>query len=138
MAGIEFIDPGWNWDTDFPLSQGLRIGDMVILSGQVALDREGNVVGKDDLKAQSRQVFENIKAILDKAGANFQDVVKLTTFFTIDITDFEAVKGYFEVRREFFGDHKPASTGVQISALVYPDLLLEVEAMAYLPVEQKK
>ncbi|MBW7836062.1 MAG: RidA family protein [Sphingomonadales bacterium] len=133
MSDINFIDPGWQWDAEFPLSQGLRVGDVVILSGQCAIDGEGKVVGAGDLRAQTRKIFENIQEILDKAGASFTDIVKLTTFFTVDITDFEAVKGYFDVRREFFGAHKPASTGVQVTALVYPELMLEVEATAYLP-----
>lgn len=133
MSDINFIDPGWQWDAEFPLSQGLRVGDVVILSGQCAIDHKGKVVGAGDLRAQTRKVFENIQEILNKAGASFTDIVKLTTFFTVDITNFEEVKGYFDVRREFFGVHKPASTGVQVTALVYPELMLEVEATAYIP-----
>ena len=124
------IDPGWKWDRDFPLSQGLRVGDFLFLSGQIAVDADGNVVGKGDLRAQTRQAFENIKTILDQAGATFDDVVKLTTFFTADIGNY---KDYFDVRRQYFGTHKPASTGVQVVALAFPGLLLEIEAIAILP-----
>lgn len=133
MSTTQFIDPGWSWDADFPLSQGIRIGDVVVLSGQVAVDGDGNIVGKNDLKAQTKQVFENIETILTRAGASFSNVVKLTTFFTVDITDKKVVKDYFDVRLQFFADHRPASTGVQVVALAFPDLLLEVEAIAYLP-----
>jgi len=126
------IDPGWEWDTAFPLSQGLRIGNFVFLSGQVPFDSDGNVVGVGDLREQTRQVFENIKGILEKAGATFQDVVKLTTFFTVDITDHDQVSDYFEVRKEYFGKHKPCSTGVQIVALVDSRIMLEVEVIALL------
>ena len=133
MNKMQFIDPGWNWDEDFPLSQGIRTGNLVFLSGQVPFDGDGNVVGVGDLRQQTRQVFENIKGILQEAGSTFQDVVKMTTFFTVDITDHDKVSDYFEVRREYFGDHKPCSTGVQVSALVDPDLMLEVEVIALLP-----
>ena len=105
MNEMTEIDPGWKWDADFPLSQGIRISNFVFLSGQVPFDRDGNVVGIGDLRKQTRQVFENIKVILEKAGATFQDVVKLTTFFTVDITDHDKVSDYFEVRKEYFGDH---------------------------------
>ena len=130
MNEMTEIDPGWKWDADFPLSQGIRISNFVFLSGQVPFDRDGNVVGIGDLRKQTRQVFENIKVILEKAGATFQDVVKLTTFFTVDITDHDKVSDYFEVRKEYFGDHKPCSTGVQIVALVDSRLMLEVEVIA--------
>jgi len=135
---MELLDPGWAWDEDFPLSQGLRIGDVVVLSGQVAIDENGAIVGKDDIGAQTRQVFWNIEQILRSGSASLSDVVKLTTFFTVDITDKGAVGAYFDARREFFGTHKPASTGVQVAALVFPDLLLEVEAIAWAPVEGKR
>ena len=132
MSKMTEIDPGWAWDADFPLAQGLKIGNCVYLSGQVAFDSDGNVVGEGSLREQSRQVFENIKGILAAGGATFEDVVKLTTFFTVDITDHAQVMDYFEVRKEYFGDHKPCSTGVQVSALVDARLLLEVEAVALL------
>ena len=130
MGEREVIDPGWRWDENFPLSQGLRVGDFLFLSGQVAVDCEGRLVGGGDLRAQTRQVFENIKAILEKAGASFDDVVKLTTYFTADIRDYE---DYFAVRREYFKGANPASTGVQVTALAFEGLLLEVDAIAYLP-----
>lgn len=123
------IDPGWKWDRDFPLSQGLRVGDFLFLSGQIAVDSDGNVMGKGDLREQTRVVFENIKTILDQAGATFDDVVKLTTFFTADIHNYQ---DYFAVRKEYFKNHKPASTGVQVAALAFPGLLLEIEAIAIL------
>jgi reactive intermediate/imine deaminase len=129
MAKKLVIDPGWEWDKDFPLSQGLRVGNLLFLSGQVAVDTDGNIVGKGDLKAQTRQVFENIKTILQQAGATFDDVVKMTTYFTVDIRNYE---DYFSVRREYFANHNPASTGVQVAALAFEDLLLEVEVIAYL------
>ena len=132
MSKMTEIDPGWKWDANFPLAQGLRIGNFVFLSGQVSFDTDGNVVGVGNLREQTRQVFENIKGILAEAGASFQDVVKMTTFFTVDITDHDKVSDYFEVRKEYFGDHKPCSTGVQVTALVDARLMLEVEVVALL------
>jgi 2-iminobutanoate/2-iminopropanoate deaminase len=123
------IDPGWGWDKDFPLAQGLRLGNLMFLSGQVALDPDGRVIGKGNLRAQTRQVFENIKLILEKGGGSLRDVVKMTTYFTCKLSP-KQTREYFDVRREFFKDHRPASTGVQVSALVDKDLLLEVEVMA--------
>jgi enamine deaminase RidA (YjgF/YER057c/UK114 family) len=123
------IDPGWKWDKDFPLAQGLKLGNLMFLSGQVALDSDGRVIGKGDLRVQTRQVFENIKLILGKAGGSLQDVVKMTTYFTCKLSP-KRTQEYFEVRRAYFKDHRPASTGVQVSALVHKDLLLEVEVIA--------
>src|SRR5208282_3056700 len=93
------------------------------------LDSDGRVIGKGDLRAQSRQVFENIKLILGKAGGTLRNVVKMTTYFTCKLSP-KRTQEYFEVRREYFKDHRPASTGVQVSSLVMKDLLLEVEVMA--------
>ncbi len=132
MAEKRVIDPGWTWDEKFPLSQGLRVGNLLFLSGQVAVDSSGTIVGAGDLKTQTRQVFENIKAILERAGATFDDVVKMTTYFTTDIRNYE---DYFSVRREYFKGINPASTGVQVAALAFEGLLLEVEVVAYLDSE---
>jgi enamine deaminase RidA (YjgF/YER057c/UK114 family) len=71
-----------------------------------------------------------MRELLDLAGAGFKDVVQLTTYFTIDITDSSVRRAYWQVRQEFFGSHKPTSTGMQIRALLYPSLLLEVAAIA--------
>lgn len=125
------IDPGWKWDEKFPLAQGLKLGNLMFLSGQVALDSDGRVIGKGDLRAQTRQVFENIKLILEKGGGTLRDVVKMTTYFTCKLSP-KQTQEYFDVRREYFKDHRPASTGVQVSSLVNKDLLLEVEVIAIL------
>ncbi len=130
MAKPQVIDPGWKWDDNFPLSQGLKIGDFLFLSGQVAVDSDGQVVGEGDLQAQTRQVFENMKTILEQAGVTFDNIVKMTTYFTTDIHNYD---DYFVVRREYFKSINPASTGVQVAALAFPGLMLEVDATAYLP-----
>ncbi|MBM9506559.1 RidA family protein [Actinacidiphila acididurans] len=104
-------------------------GRLVALSGQVALDARGEVVGAGDPAAQARQVFENLRRCLAAAGATFDDVVKLTYFIT-DVAHLPAVR---TVRDEYIDTARPpASTAVQVAGLFRPELLLEVEAFALL------
>jgi len=81
-------------------------------------------------------VFENIKLILEKGGASLKDVVKMTTYFTADLQ--KKMDEYFAARREYFGDSNPPSTGVQVLALAFPGLLLEVDVIALLPSAEAK
>jgi enamine deaminase RidA (YjgF/YER057c/UK114 family) len=105
-------------------------GRMVAVSGQIALDEHGNLVGAGDPAAQARQVFENLARCLAAAGATFADVVKLT-FLVTDVAILPAVR---EARDAHIDTARPpASTAVQVAALFRPDLLLEVEALAVLP-----
>lgn len=132
MPTVERVPFGFQWDRDFPLSQIVRVENTLYLSGQVALDEEGNVVGENDIEVQARQVFRNMQRVLASAGATFTDVARLTTYFSASLT-LETTNRYWEVRREFFGDHRPASTGLQVAGLIYPTLLLEVDAIAIVP-----
>ena len=101
-------------------------GRLVAVSGQVAWDADGNVVS-DDIAAQARQVFTNLRTALASVGADLQNVVKLTVFLT-DIADVAAVRA---VRNEFVDPASPpASTLVAVSALVHPALKIEIEALA--------
>ncbi|MEU9103336.1 RidA family protein [Streptomyces xanthophaeus] len=105
-------------------------GRFVAVSGQCALDERGAVVGAGDPAAQARQVFENLRRCLAAAGATFDDVVKLTYFVT-DVAHLPAVR---EARDAVIpADRLPASSAVQVVALVRPELLLEVEAFAVVP-----
>ncbi len=107
-------------------------GRFVAVSGQCSFDEEGEVVGAGDAAAQARQVFENLRRCLAAAGAGFDDVVKLTYFVT-DMAHMPAVRA---ARDEVIApDRLPASTAVQVSALVRPELLLEIEAFAVLPTD---
>lgn len=133
MAHIKQLEPQFSWDDNTPLTQGVKIGNLIYLSGQVALDKEGNVVGKGDLVAQTRKCFENIRDVLRLAGASLSDLVKLTTYFTVDIADPVITRAYWNVREDFLGSHKPASTGLRVQSLIYPELLLEIDAVAILP-----
>ena len=115
-----------------PLSHytdAVRAGRLLFVSGCVPVDGAGALVGGDDVVAQARQVFRNVGDVLAAAGASFRDVVKITVFLT-DIDDRAAVN---PVRREVFGDARPASTLVEVSRLAVPGAKLEVEAVAVLP-----
>ncbi|MGY0060540.1 RidA family protein [Streptomyces sp. LZ34] len=102
-------------------------GRMVAVSGQIALDALGEVVGVGDPAAQARQVFENLRRCLAAAGATFDDVIKLTYYVT-DVAHLPAVRS---VRDEYVDmTRPPASTAVQVAALFRPELVLEVEAFA--------
>lgn len=105
-------------------------GRWVAVSGQVALDADGELVGEGDPELQARQVFENLRRCLAAAGATFADVVKLTYYVT-DIAHMPSVR---RAREEYLDAAKlPASSAVQVAALIRPDLLLEVEAFAVVP-----
>src|SRR5687767_5866747 len=106
-------------------------GKLVLISGQVAQDASGNLVGAGDLGAQTRQVFENLKVALAASGASFKNVVKLTSF----IVDMSQLEKYREVRTEYLKgmSEPPTSTTVGVPRLVSEGYLLEVEAIAVLP-----
>ncbi len=109
-------------------SQGVKVkgGSLVVISGQVAWDVQGNLVGKGDIRAQTRQVFENIKNMLASAGATFQDVVKLGIFLK-NLEDFGAFR---EIRAQYLKPPFPPTTLLVVKSLAREEWLLEVEAMA--------
>ncbi len=105
----------------------LGTGTFVAVSGQLALDEDGKVVGEGDAEAQARQVFENLRRCLAAAGASFDDVVKLT-FFVTDMAHMSAIRA---ARAEHIPDDRlPAASAVQVAALVRPEFLMEIEALA--------
>jgi reactive intermediate/imine deaminase len=132
---VEFINPsaiaaprGYTHVVD------VRHGRMVFISGQVALDREGNVVGAGDIKAQAEQVFKNLQAAVEAAGGSFKDVVKLNIYLT-DASEIAALR---EIRDRYVNvKAPPASTAVVISRLFRPEFLIEIEAVAVLPPEAR-
>lgn len=109
----------------------IETGDAVWIhvSGQVAIDPEGTLVGIGDLRAQTERVFENLRAILEANGATFADVVKITTF----VTTLDDLDGMREVRSRYLTSELPASTAVQVVALVLPEALIEVDVVAVVP-----
>ena len=105
-------------------------GTLVFIAGQVALDRFGNLIGKDDFRAQAQQVFENLKSAVEVAGGTLNDVVKLNTYFL----DSSHLPQFREVRDQYINlNQPPASTAVQVSRLFRPEFLIEVEAVAVVP-----
>jgi len=101
----------------------------IYVSGQIANDPAGGLVGPGDLRAQTRQVFENLRAILEANGATFADVVKIGTYLTT-LEDLDAMR---EVRKEYLTTEPPASTAVQVVALLLPDAMIEVDLVAVMP-----
>ena len=117
-----------------PLSHytdAVRFGDLLFVSGIAPFDGEGNVVGEGDVVAQTRQVLQNLLDALRTVGADMRDVLKVTVFLT-DVNDRAAIN---PVRQEFFGNARPASTLIEVSALVDPNMLVEIEAVAAIPQE---
>ncbi len=107
-------------------SPATRVGNTVYVSGQVAADAQGNVVGKGDARAQTEQCFKNIEAALTAAGAGMDDLTKITCFL-VNGDDYPA---YASVRLSLFPENGPASSTVFIKGLVSPDYLIEIEAIA--------
>ena len=113
-------------------SLGVKVpaGHMVFVAGQVGRNAQGEIVGKGDVKAQTRQTLENVKAVLEAAEATLDDVVKVTVFVTNVEEHFSQIH---EVRAEYFKKDYPASTLVEVKALAHKDLLIEIEAIAVIP-----
>jgi 2-iminobutanoate/2-iminopropanoate deaminase len=105
------------------LNQG---GKLLFVAGQTASDKDGNVVGKGDIKAQTEQVFANLKAVLKSAGGTLDDLVMTTTY----IVDRQYREGYNEVRRAQYKKNPPTSTLVIVSGLANPDYLIEINGIA--------
>ena len=101
-------------------------GRTIYVSGQVAFDAEGKVVGEGDIKAQTETVLEHVKTVVEEAGGGMEDIVKGTVF----ITDMGLYDQIHEVRRRYFEEPFPASSMVEVSALIDPRLLIEIEAVA--------
>ena len=109
------------------LSPGIRVGDMLYVSGHVGVDADGNAA--EGAEAQSRQVMANIRGVIEAAGGRMEDVCKITCFLT-NMDDYAA---YAKVRLETWPENPPASSTVGVSALVRPELVVEVEAIVKLP-----
>ena len=125
-----FIDPG-TLHRPFGYTHVVEVtaGRPAYISGQVALDRDGELVGPGDIRAQARQVLENLRAALQTVGASFDQVVKLNAYL-LDITQLPAIR---EIRDQYVDTARPpASTAVEVRRLAVDGLLIEVEAVAVL------
>ena len=107
-------------------SHAIKVGNTIYVAGQIALDREGNLVGGDNFEAQAEQAFQNLKLVIEAAGASLTDVVKLNIYLK-RTEDMQAMR---RIRRKVFGDYFPPATGVAIAGLALPEWLIEVDAVA--------
>ena len=112
-----------------PYSHATQVGELIFVSGLLALDAEGAVVGPGDAAAQAEHIFATLGQILNGLGADFAHVAKLT-FFLVNLDDRAALSA---VRKRVFGDHRPASTLVQVAGLIGQGTLLEIEAVVAKP-----
>ena len=110
----------------YALSQGFRVGDLVIVSGQAALDEQGGIVGAGDFDAQAEQTFRNLALVLEAGGSSLERIVKVTIYLT-DMANFPKI---VELRRRWFSPPYPADTIVEVAALALPELEIEIEAIA--------
>ncbi|MBI3327573.1 MAG: RidA family protein [Nitrospinae bacterium] len=111
---------------NYKMATRLEGGRLVYISGQVAWDASGNIAGKGDIRTQARQVFQNLRQVLQAAGGDLKDLMKITTY----ITKLEDFPGVAEVRSEVFQGELPASTLIVVKSLFHPDFLIEVEGVA--------
>jgi 2-iminobutanoate/2-iminopropanoate deaminase len=126
----------WDWSIPVPFSQGWKCGPLIFVGGQISADEHGQTIGAGDIAVQTRNVFENIRKVLNEVGADMRHIVKFNTFYVFE-GEGDEIREYWEkmtaVRLEYFENPGPVGTAVRISGLAYPDLLIEVEAIAYAP-----
>jgi reactive intermediate/imine deaminase len=109
-------------------SRAIRVGNLLFISGHAGFDKQGNVVGIGDAAAQTEQILKNIQALLEEAGATFDNVVKSTTYM-VNMDDLTRVQ---EAKKRFFREPYPTSASVEVKGLARPELLIEIDAIAVL------
>lgn len=127
MSERQNFGSGTTWENEVGYSRAVRVGNIIEVAGTTAIDG-GKVVGAGDVEQQTRFVLAKIESAIHEAGASLTDVVR-TRIFVVDIDQWEAVG---KVHGQFFGQIKPVSTMVEVSRLIRPELLVEIEATALL------
>lgn len=131
----EYIVPTCLAPPPEPYSHSIRCGDFLIISGQVAFDENNNIVGINDPEVQVRQIWSNIQACVEAAGGSIQDVVRVVYY----LSDIRIIESEIKVRSELFEKGRyPCASVIQVARLGLDDLLLEVEATAYIRQEERE
>jgi enamine deaminase RidA (YjgF/YER057c/UK114 family) len=127
MSRINYSS-GSKWEDIVGYSRAVKVGNIIEVTGTVASGEDGNVVGKDDAYAQTKFIYQKIENVLQRAGAEMKDVIRVRMF----VTDIARWQEYGRAHSEFFKDIKPCNTMVEVSALIEPEYLIEIEATAIL------
>lgn len=120
------ISSGSEWESKVGYSRAVKTGNLIFVSGTTSIGENGDIIGKGDVYQQTKQCILNIERALQKAGASLEDVVRTRTF----ITDMDEWEAFGKAHGEFFGEINPAATLVEVSGLIHPDLLVEIEVDA--------
>ncbi len=126
MSSRQLISSGTSWELLYGYSRAVKVGNLVFVSGTMAVDAQGNLVGENDLYAQTVFIYQKIEKALQEAGASLHNIVRLRTF----VTNMRRYEEVLKAQGEFFAAIRPAATIVEITALIDKNLLVEIEADA--------